>query len=789
MSFSKLFLFLIIGASSLSDLSAQSEIALGEWQSHLPYQRSNRVTQSAEKAYYATDESIFILDKEDKTIDFLTKIEGLSETGIQNLLFDEVNNQLIVAYFNGVFDIVTPDDVFRVSDIKDKSEIQGDKLIYDMYIQDGQLLYLATGFGLVQFDLGTFEFGFTMDLSQRVEKVDGEGNEVMILLAEDNSLDTPEGIYALDVNSTNAPGFFQEWQKLEAGLPQDSVIVDIYAQGNKKYVVTQSEVYLSQAGGPFTSIYQSAFTQFDNIFIKPYPEGWILGMTNENPSRGKGKVLLFDNEDNRTETISSCMRNLQDAVVDEAGGVFFCDIWRGISYLESLDGPCNELEINSPFARSASHIAIQDNQVYITSGGVRENFGDEFSQGGGTDGIYILAESEWSNINNLSTPFIKDNSFHQIYKVAASPEGDKVYFASFWAGLGRYDVETQQMDTLFNTENSPLENQVGDQRVRLSGLAFDADNTLWISNFGAPEPLVALSEEGTWHSFPIRNADDKLTNIDVDDTGLIWITIGGTSGGLVVYDPGEDLADPTDDRQRYLNQNNSEIPSNFVNTVKVDNEGAVWVGTGTGVVVFECGTSALDESCIGTKRKVLQDIDVAFLLATEDVLSIAVDGANRKWFGTRNGIFVQSADGEEQIAKFDADNSPLFDNIIRAMAFNEETGEMYIGTDKGIQSYRTETTSANDFHKSTVIAFPNPVRPDYRGPIAINGLANEAEVRITDIDGRLVYKTRALGGQAIWDGNNLNGNDVAGGVYLVFSSSSELFNDPDTYVAKILVVR
>ena len=123
------------------------------------------------------------------------------------------------------------------------------------------------------------------------------------------------------------------------------------------------------------------------------------------------------------------------------------------------------------------------------------------------------------------------------------------------------------------------------------------------------------------------------------------------------------------------------------------------------------------------------------------------------------------------------------------MAYNDNTGEMFIATDKGIQSLRTETTGARTTHSGNVYAFPNPVRPEYRGEIAIKGLARDAEVKITDIDGQLVYQTTALGGQAIWDGRDLNGMEVSGGVYLVFSVSSDAFVDPDTAVTKILVVR
>ena len=178
-----------------------------------------------------------------------------------------------------------------------------------------------------------------------------------------------------------------------------------------------------------------------------------------------------------------------------------------------------------------------------------------------------------------------------------------------------------------------------------------------------------------------------------------------------------------------------------------------------------------------------------FLLETEDVQAITVDGANRKWFGTRNGIFVMSPSAEEQIAKFDVDNSPLFDNNIKALEYNPNSGEVFIASNKGLQSFRTETTGSRITHSSNVYAFPNPVTPDYDGPIAIKGLARDAEVKITDIDGQLVFQTEALGGQAIWDGRDQTGRLVSGGVYLVFSSSSDAFLDPDSFVTKILLVR
>ena len=161
----------------------------------------------------------------------------------------------------------------------------------------------------------------------------------------------------------------------------------------------------------------------------------------------------------------------------------------------------------------------------------------------------------------------------------------------------------------------------------------------------------------------------------------------------------------------------------------------------------------------------------------------------RDRFGTTNGIFVQNASGDEQELRFTSEDSPLFDNNIIELSFNGITGDMWIGSDKGLQVFRTKTTSARRVHSSEVIAFPNPVPPDYEGPIGIRGLANDANVKITDINGKLVYETNSFGGQAIWDGRDFEGRKVATGVYLVFSATTDIFFDSDSFVSKILFVR
>ena len=180
------------------------------------------------------------------------------------------------------------------------------------------------------------------------------------------------------------------------------------------------------------------------------------------------------------------------------------------------------------------------------------------------------------------------------------------------------------------------------------------------------------------------------------------------------------------------------------------------------------------------------------LLETENVIDIAVDGANRKWIGTQNGVFLLSPSGEEQVDRFTVANSPLFDNNIVDIAVDQQTGEVFIGTAKGIISYQSDAVEGGRVHRSDILVYPNPVREDYEGPIAINGLARDAVVKITDVTGKLVFETNALGGQAVWNGRDYNGRRVQTGVYLVFSSSNarntSLNARPDAAVAKIMVI-
>ena len=191
------------------------------------------------------------------------------------------------------------------------------------------------------------------------------------------------------------------------------------------------------------------------------------------------------------------------------------------------------------------------------------------------------------------------------------------------------------------------------------------------------------------------------------------------------------MDDRGDDKLRFLDNGTmpKELQSARINCMAVDIDGRVWVGTTNGVAYYECGNDPFSTKCVG--RLVVSGLGGIgeYLLREKGVNTIAIDGANRKWFGTTSGIFVQSPDGREEVLKFNTENSPLLSNNVTAINIRQSTGEVFIGTDKGLMSYRSDAIRGNEFNKeSEVFAYPNPVRPDYTGPIAIKGLAQAGRV-------------------------------------------------------------
>ena len=246
-----------------------------------------------------------------------------------------------------------------------------------------------------------------------------------------------------------------------------------------------------------------------------------------------------------------------------------------------------------------------------------------------------------------------------------------------------------------------------------------------------------------------------------------------------------------DDKKVNLNSGDfsGALPSENVTALAVDLDGELWIGTDAGFAVLYNPSGAFDASqgdYNAQRIKVRFEGNVEYVLGATHITDIEVDGGNRKWMATSGaGLVLLSADGSEIIKQFTKENSPLISNNVYDLKINQETGEVFIITDLGLVSYRSDA-SADDADYSSTKVFPNPVRPNYTGLITIQGIRYDSDVKVTDAAGNLIFKTTSNGGTATWDGNRVDGTPVESGVYLIWTATNQ---GTSNKVGKVVIVR
>jgi ligand-binding sensor domain-containing protein len=326
------------------------------------------------------------------------------------------------------------------------------------------------------------------------------------------------------------------------------------------------------------------------------------------------------------------------------------------------------------------------------------------------------------------------------------------------------------------------------------GLALDHENNLWMTLFGSEHQLyVRVKSSGNWYKFsiPFRTGSYPYAagNMVVDDYDQIWYICPGPDlgGGAMVYNYNGTPEDPSDDKavSLHIGSGAGNLPSDRTLCIAKDKNGDIWIGTTDGIGIISCASTIMQTQCDGSIPIVQYDNYAGYLFKGENVRSIAVDGANRKWVGTDNGVWLLSPDANQIVSRFTQDNSPLPSNLIQKIAVDPVTGDVYIGTQQGMVSYHGTATDGGTSN-SNVITYPNPVPGNYNGTVAIKGLVANGDVRITDITGQLVYRTTALGGQAVWNGKDYTGHRPEAGVYLIFVTNKD---GSQTFAGKMVLTQ
>ena len=392
--------------------------------------------------------------------------------------------------------------------------------------------------------------------------------------------------------------------------------------------------------------------------------------------------------------------------------------------------------------------------------------------------IQVLDKENWTiyDDNIAAKTGIK---YIDVNSVDVDPLDPNHVFAGAKSGL--YEFQNGKFIKHYNSENSLItsfNNQSKNYQL-ITSVKFDTDGNLWMLNSQSPsnQSLIEYTKEGKWvsHHKPELYNLGSLECLMQDSRGLLWFV--NNYHGLPSIYCYQASTDQLNTYSSFVNEDGTTLTPNFVRYVTEDKNHDMWIGTNIGPLLLY-KKDITSDTPIFTQVKVPRNDGTNYadyLLSGVDISCIAIDGGNRKWFGTNgNGIYVISNDCLTQIYHFTTNNSNLLSNNIESIAINEQTGEVFVGTDKGLCSYMSDASSPNsEMTKDNVWAYPNPVKPNYTGRITITGLSFDSDVKIVTANGILVNQGRSNGGIYTWDGKDQNGQKVASGVYMVETATSD----------------
>ena len=757
----------------------QAQTGIGQWRTHLPYGEVIDVAVTPGLIYAATPYTLFTYRLKDDKISIFDKVKGLNDLGINKIDYDKKSGQLLVAYSDANIDLIdNKGNVMNIPDIFNKYML-GIKTINNIFFK-ANFAYLSCSFGIVVLDMKKHEIKDTYYIGP-----DGSALNVLDMTASDTALfaATAKGIYYSNLNATN-PADYQQWH-LETRLP-------VPQQKYNLITAFDGKIYANYTSGKWDgdTLYVFDGNKWNYYLPSNHSHHFQLN--------ADGDALLLVNRywvdayDKSGKQVFYVNKVNNEGIEPLAArGDVKNDVWIGTNnkgLLKSQNQNNNE-ELIQPNGPGNFHVFALDSrggEVWVVPGGYHADWSKAYNH----DGVFSFHDGQWKTFDNSNTPAFDSISDPVCVKVdPANPQ--TAYVGTFQDGILKF--ENQKLTTIYSRNNSSLQpwNKNPDL-VLVSGLSFDDNHNLWVANSGATRLLSVLKNDGSWQSF---NLGASLSGIDVgslmvDKNNDIWIK-KRNNGMVIVYNYNGTVSNPSDDHVKVLNaaRGNGNIHGSAVYSFATDNDGQVWVGTDKGINVFYSPENIFEPGADFDAQQILVPRNdgsglADILLVTETVTAITVDGGNRKWVGTRRaGVFLFSPDGLKEIHHFTTGNSPLLSNNITGISIDKD-GEVFIGTDKGLISYRGIATPGNKKY-SNVFAYPNPVRENYTGFIAIKGLVTDASVKITDSYGNLVYETKAEGGQAVWNGYSFNNKHVTTGVYLVFVTNSD---GTESMVTKILVI-
>ena len=748
------------------------------WEDFYSYNNVKDFTKVENVIYALADNAVFTYDTTNGEISKLSSVQGLSGEPTTAIFYSKEFKRLVIGYENGLVEVVDENGSITISSDIVNFNQSGEKSINHIS-EFNNKLYLSTPFAVVVYDIEKLEFGDTYfignnSLSIKINETIVSNNFIYAV--------TEIGIFKADINN-NALIDFNNWEQLLNGR-------------NFKGIVFLNDLYVIENSRLF------AFDGTNLIEVRDFSEeikALKSSTTHLSISLNKTAFILDSsmNEVGQFTSNSSFNYSLNNTFFEN-----------NVSYLATkefgilaatLSQPATYLEIHpeGPLSNDVFSIAVNNSNLWVVYGGYNAVFGPSFNK----QGFSHFNGENWINtkynpafpVTDLSHITIDPNEENKVYISSLGDTGD---VNSVSTG-GLLVVENDEIENFYNQLNSSLEDieAINPNRVtiRIVGSAFDSQGNLWVTNIGVPNELKKLSPNGQWSGFDMSSVKTNpafgLSEMAVDRNNSIWY--GSRNNGVFVFNE-------NGNRKKALvaTPNLGNLPDANVNTVAVDRSNRIWLGTKSGLVVYNNASGVFEETVSNANPVIILDDGIAKKLAGDQAInSIFVDGADNKWIGTDNGgVLYTNPSGQNTIANFSKQNSPLPSNRILKIRVDNSSGKVYFATDKGIVAYNSNVAPFGDV-LGAVYAYPNPALRNH-STITIDGrngthLPKGTNVKIIDVAGNLVYETNVIegqelqGGKVVWNKLNLAGNKVASGVYIVLLSNDDA---SETSVTKIAIV-
>ncbi|MEY3499219.1 MAG: hypothetical protein RL308_888 [Bacteroidota bacterium] len=743
------------------------------WKGYFSYKEIKGISQSPTVFYAAAENAIFSKNLTTNTLKTSNTIDGLSGQTITAIYHSPTFNKTIVGYENGLMTIINETDgtMLNVVDIITNGVNQNLKRI-NHFMENGGIIYVSCDFGIVQYNLATLGFGDTYrigDLGTEMKISQTAVFNGFIYAA------TPNGIRRATITNPNLNDYSQ-WSVIQGGG-----FLGIEAFGTELIAAANWGQILKFNGTGFVS-----FVSLPSLAKDLRVSGNHLLVTTENSLYiyNQNLSLLLQINSSQIPNVTAkftCATILSDVV-------YIGTLEDGI-LTTTLTNPTvfNSLSPDGPSRNALFAINASSGNLWAVYGGYSADYNPYTYD---FNGLNTYGYSKYSENGWLNTPYSAVLGAKALSKITVNPNNsNQVFISSFFSGLLK--VENDIPVILYNKNNSTLESLTLNPPnpnyidIRINGAAFDKTGNLWVGNGYSKNGLKKLTPQGAWSSVPMesilqRYYEDSYGEVVVDKNGTKWMA--SSYDGVVGYNENGNVL-----KKISLGAELGNLPVVDARVVAIDTKNQLWIGTTSGLRVLSSVDRFLtDPQLTSNSIIILEDGLAQELLYEQFITDIVVDGANNKWVGTADsGVFQFSSDGQETLHRFTSSNSPLPSNGINDIDINPTTGEVFFATDKGMVSFKgTATTASSDL--SHVNVYPNPVRPKFEGTVKISGLLNKCNVKITDIEGNLVYEEISEGGTIEWDTKAFGKYKVASGVYMIFISAQDGL---ETKVKKVMIIR